>query len=164
MRIRTLFIASLVLIAAAALAAEPSVEERLAKQNALFAESWQTNLKLNPTQATAVGDYRYNDKLGDYSLAALQKRHEINEDFLKRIKAISTEGFSEEDRTSHDLFMKNLQENDDDWDLKNYEMPVTAQGGLHTALADLPTSVPFDSVKHYEDDIERLKQIPRALH
>lgn len=163
MRIRPLLAATLVLIASAALAAEPSVEERLAKQNALFAESWETNLKLNPTQATAVGDYRYNDKLGDYSLAAVKKRHEINEDFLKRISAISPEGFGEEDRTSHDLFLKNLQENADDYDLKNYEMPVTAQGGLHTALADLPNSMPFDSVKHYEDYVARLHQIPTAL-
>ena len=46
-----------------------SVERRLAAQNAIFEEFWQTSLKLNPTQATAVGDYRYNDKLGDNSLA-----------------------------------------------------------------------------------------------
>src|ERR1043166_5114170 len=164
MRIRPLLSATLILIASTAFAAESSVAERLAKQNALFAESWETNLKLNPTLATNVGDYRYNDKLGDYSLAAIQKRHEISADFLKRIKAISPEGFSEEDRTSHDLFLKNLQEGEDDWDLKDYEMPVTAQGGLHTALADLPNSVPFDSVKHYDDYIARLHQIPTALH
>jgi uncharacterized protein (DUF885 family) len=163
MRIRPLLSATLILAASAAFAAEPSVAERLAKQNALFAESWETNLKLNPTLATNVGDYRYNDKLGDYSLAALEKRHEINEGFLKRIEAISPEGFNEEDRTSHDLFLQNLKENNDDWDLKNYEMPVTAQGGLHTALADLPNSVPLDSVKHYEDYIARLHQIPTAL-
>src|ERR1043165_7954545 len=101
MRIRSFLSITLILAASAALAAEPSVADRLAKQNALFAEAWETNLKLSPTLATNVGDYRYNDKLGDYSLAAVMKRHEINDDFLKRIKAISTEGFSEEDRTSH---------------------------------------------------------------
>ncbi|MGH9419232.1 MAG: DUF885 domain-containing protein, partial [Thermoanaerobaculia bacterium] len=79
------------------------------------------------------------------------------------IKAISAEGFGEEDRTSHDLFLRNLQEGMDDWDLKDYEMPVTAQGGVHTGLADLPNAVPLDSVKHYEDYIARLHQIPRAL-
>src|SRR5437763_6397364 len=163
MRTRFLPISLALLLLTTAAIAAPSVEKRLVKQNALFAESWETNLKLNPTQATGVGDYRYNDKLGDYSLAAVIKRHDINEDFLKRIKAISTEGFSEEDRTSHDLFLQNLQENADDFDLKNYEMPVTAQGGVHTALADLPNAVPLDSVKHYEDYIARLHQIPNAL-
>src|SRR6266581_5509470 len=140
-----------------------TVEARLAAQNALFAESWETNLKLAPTQATAVGDYRYNDKLGDNSLAAIARRQEIEAGFLARIKAISPEGFSEEDRTSHDLFLRNLQERMDDYDLKDYEMPVNAQGGIHTGLADLPLSVPLDSVKHYEDYIARLHQIPRVL-
>jgi uncharacterized protein (DUF885 family) len=140
-----------------------SVESRLAAQNALFEEFWQTSLKLNPTQATAVGDYRYNDKLGDASLAAVVRRNEINAAFLSKIKGISTEGFSEEDRTSHDLFLRNMQENVDDFDLKNYEMPITAQGGIHTGLADLPNAVPLDSVKHYEEYIARLHQIPNAL-
>ena len=50
------------------------VASRLAAQNALFDDAWQTNLKMNPTLATAVGDYRYNDQLGDYSLAASANR------------------------------------------------------------------------------------------
>src|SRR5438309_9133236 len=114
MRIRPLLAASLLLLSTAAFAAESPVADRLAKQNALFAESWETNLKLAPTQATAVGDYRYNDKLGDNSLAAIARRHEIEAGFLARIKAISPAGFSEEDRTSHDLFLRNLQERMDD--------------------------------------------------
>ena len=34
---------------------------------------------------------------------------------------------------------------------------------VHTRLADLALSVPFDSVPHYEDYISRLHQIPRVL-
>ncbi len=143
-----------------------SVATRLAAQNALFDESWQTNLKLSPTLATGVGDYRYNDQLGDYSLTAIAKRHDINAAFLARIKAIPADGFSEEDRTSHDLFQRNLEEGMVDYDLKDYEMPLSTAGGgggIHTGVADLPLSMPFDSVKHYEDYIARLHQIPRAF-
>src|SRR5258708_970943 len=159
------FVASALVFATVSAQPKPanSAEARLASQNALFDDFWQTTLKLAPTQATAVGDYRYNDKLGDYSLTNVARRHEITAAFLARIKAISTDGFGEEDRTSHDLFLRNLQEGMDDYDLKDYEMPVNAQGGIHTALADLPNSVPLDSVKHYEDYIARLHQIPRAL-
>lgn len=154
------------LFASAAIAAEPtasSLDARLMKQKAIFADYWETTLRLSPTLATAVGDYRYNDQLGDNSLAAVRQRHEINDAFLKRIRAVSTEGFTEEERTSHDLLIRSLVENDADYALKNYEMPVTAQGGVHTSLADLPLAVPLDSVKHYEDYIARLHQIPRAL-
>ena len=151
------------LVAASVFAQTPSVKTRLATQKTLFNESWETNLRLSPTLATAIGDYRYNDQLGDNSLAAILRHHEINAAYLVRVKAISPDGFSEEDRTSHDLFLRNLQEGMDDFDLKDYEMPVNAQGGIHTNLADLPLSVPFDSVKHYEDYITRLHQIPKAL-
>ena len=116
--------ASAVVLATVPAAAQPkpasSIEARRAALNALFEESWQMNLKLSPQLATAVGDYRYNDQLGDNSLAAVARRHEINAGYLARIKAISPEGFSEEERTSHDLFLRNLQEGMDDYDLKNY--------------------------------------------
>jgi uncharacterized protein (DUF885 family) len=42
-------------------------------------------------------------------------------------------------------------------------MPVDQMNGVHTGLADLPLAMPFDSVKHYEDYIARLHQIPRVL-
>ncbi len=139
--------------------AQTTAAARLAAQNALFEESWQTNLKLSPTLATGVGDYRYNDQLGDFSLAATARRHELSAGYLARIKAISTEGFSDQDTISHDLFQRQLQEQMDDFDLKEYEMG----GGIATSFADLALSMPFDSVKHYEDYIARLHQIPRAL-
>src|SRR5438105_15600916 len=47
--------------------------------------------------------------------------------------------------------------------LNNYVMPVNQQRGVHIQLADLPLSVPMDSVQHYQDYISRLKQIPRVL-
>src|SRR5438067_9490969 len=147
----------LILAAFPLVAQQPTpVDARLAAQNALFQDYWETTLKLNPTLATNVGDYRYNDKLGDYSLASVARRHETSASFLGRIKAIATDGFSEEDRTSHDLLQRTLQEQIDDYDLKEYEMPLTAMGGVHTQLADLPNSMPLDSVKHYEDYIARL--------
>ena len=143
-----------------------SVQARLAAQNALFEESWQTNLKLSPTQATAVGDYRYNDQLGDFSLAASGTRHTLAIANLARIKAIDPTGFPEPDLISHQLFERQLQQSLEDYDLKEYEMPMGGSGGgggIHANLADLPLSMPFDSVKHYEDYIARLHQIPRAF-
>src|SRR6202034_180587 len=143
--------------------AAPSVEARVAAQNALFEESWQTSLKLNPTRATAVGDYRYNDQLGDDSLAAIAHQHDIDIKELARIKAIDAKGFPEQDLISHDLFLRQLQQRIEDYDLKEYEMPISGMGGIHTGLADLPLSMPFDSVKHYEDYVSRLHQIPKAF-
>jgi uncharacterized protein (DUF885 family) len=146
--------------------APASVDTRLAAQNALFNDSWETALKMSPTLATAVGDYRYNDQLGDYSLAATAARHERDLADLARIKAIDDSGFPEQDLISHDLFLRQLQQRVEDYDLKEYEMPLSSSGGgggIHASVADLPLSMPFDSVKHYEDYIARLHQIPKAF-
>ena len=142
------------------------VASRLSSQNALFEDSWQTALKMNPLQATAVGDYRYNDQLGDYSLAASTARHQRDLTDLASIKAIDATGFPEQDLISHDLFLRQLQQRVDDYDLKEYEMPLSSSGGgggIHASLADLPLSMTFDSVKHYEDYIARLHQVPKAF-
>ncbi len=137
--------------------------ERIVAQNALFEEQYESDLRNFPERATAFGDYRYNDKLAEYSLEAIDQRNKTNHEFLERLEAISTEGFPDQDQLSHDLLVRVLQQRITDFDLKEYEMPINQQNGIHTSLADLPLSVPLDSVKHYEDYIARLHQIPRVL-
>jgi uncharacterized protein (DUF885 family) len=139
------------------------VADRLTAQNALFEEQYESDLRSVPERATAFGDYRYNDKLAEYSLDAIAKRHQNDLTFLNRLEAIPGTGFSDQDQLSHDLLVRVLQQRIADYDLKEYEMPVNQQNGIHTSLADLPLSVPLDSVKHYEDYISRLHQIPRVL-
>lgn len=137
--------------------------DRVAKQNALFEEYYQAILKNSPLQATSIGDYRYNAQLDDVSLAAIARLHAEDDAFLARLRAIPTDGMAENDRLSHELLARQLERGDVNYELKNYEMPINQQGGIHSALADLPLSVPFDSVRHYEDYIERLHQVPRVL-
>jgi len=139
------------------------VADRLAAQNALFDEQYESDMRNFPERATSYGDYRYNDKLNDYSLAAINERHRADESFLSRLQAIPSDGFSDQDQLSHDLLIRVLQQRIADFNLKEYEMPINQQNGVHTNLADLPLAVPLDSVKHYEDYIARLHQIPRAL-
>src|SRR3984957_1833273 len=82
----------------ASVAAKPvDVEARVAAQNALFEEWYQADLETHPEQATAYGDYRYNDRLDGRSLAALSAEHANDRHFLGRLKAIATTGFSEQD-------------------------------------------------------------------
>src|SRR5208337_4040178 len=139
------------------------VADRLAAQNALFDEQYESDLRNFPERATAFGDYRYNDKLADRSLAAIPQRHETDRTFLNRLHAIATSSFVDQDQLSHALLVRVLQQRLAEFDLKEYEMPINQVNGVHTGLADLPLAVPFDSVKHYEDYIARLHQIPRVL-
>src|ERR1700737_3607682 len=144
-------------------AAKP-VGDRVAAQNAIFDDYYETELRNFPERATAFGDYRYNDKLDEYSLDGIMQHHKTDEDFLARIEAIPTSGFADQDHLSHDLLVRVLKQRIADFNFKEYEMPINQQNGIHTKLADLPLSVPLDSAKHYEDYISRLHQVPRALN
>ena len=163
MRIHQILFAVVVIVGSALAQNLKPVADRVAAQNALFEEQYQSDLRNFPERATAFGDYRYNNKLAEHSLAAIAERHKTDQAFLARLEAIPTTGFSDQDQLSHDLMVRVLGQRVADYDLKEYEMPINQQNGIHTSLADLPLSVPFNTVKQYEDYIARLHQIPRVL-
>ncbi len=154
---------SLALVCPYVLAQVPSIADRVSQQNALFEEYYQAGLKNAPERATSLGDYRYNNLLAQHSLKAIADEHAQADEFLARLEKISTEGMSDQDLLSHELMERQLKQGDVNYSLKNYEMSINQQNGIHTSLADLALSVPLDSVQHYEDYIARLHQIPRAL-
>jgi uncharacterized protein (DUF885 family) len=140
-----------------------SVAARLADQNALFKEQFESDMRASPESESARGDYRDNAKLDDYSLAASTKQNAVDRAYRARLEAISAEGFPEQDRISHDLLLRVLDNRIADYALKDYEMPISQMQGIHNSLADLPNSIPLDTVKYYEDYIARLYQIPHAF-
>jgi uncharacterized protein (DUF885 family) len=115
-----------------------------ARQRVVLAEDGdgRAGLKDNPERATSVGDYRYNAQLGDASLAQVERQHVTNEAFLARLRAIPATGMAETDRMSHELLERQLVRAGVNHELKNFEMPINQQGGVHTGMADLPLSVP----------------------
>ena len=139
------------------------VGARVAVQNALFEEWYQSDLTAHPERATAYGDYRYNDRLDGRSLAALSAENAKDQDFLARIRNTRTTGFPDQDVMSHQIMLRALQQRIANYAFKEYEMPVSQMDGPHRDFADLPLAVPFESVKQYEDYIARLHQIPRAF-
>ena len=154
---------SLVLSGSASAKSSASVQARLAEQNALFEDYYETELKTHPEMATGYGDYRYNDRLNDYSLAGFESQNERDEADLARLEALPVTGFPEQDVLSHEVLARVLEQRIANHRFKEYEMPVNQMDGPQTHLADLPLAVPLDSVKHYEDYIARLHQIPRVF-
>ena len=98
---RYIFCGFVLALASPALADMAPVADRVAQQNKLFDEFYETGLKNSPERATSVGDYRYNNLLGQYSLAEIARQHAEGDDFLKRLKAIPTDGMSDKDLLSH---------------------------------------------------------------
>jgi uncharacterized protein (DUF885 family) len=132
-----------------------SIQSRLDRQNQLFKEQAASD--------TAPGSGEKKSLLGDFSLAASARQDEIDRGFRIRLAAISSDGFPEQDRISHELMLRELDQRMTDYSLKTYEMPLTQFRGIHTDLADVPRSLPFHSVKDYEDYITQLHEMPLAF-
>jgi uncharacterized protein (DUF885 family) len=132
-----------------------SLQNRLERQNQLFKEQAASD------NAPSSGESK--SLLGDFSLAASARQDAIDRGFRTRLANISSDGFPEQDRISHELMLRELDQRMTDYSLKTYEMPLTQFRGIHTDLADIPRSLPFHSVKDYEDYITQLHEMPLAF-
>ena len=140
-----------------------SVEQRVKRLHDLLSEQWEYTLRTSPEFASIIGDKRYNDKLSDFSQAAIDNNLQQSRVFLQKFEAIDTTGFPEQEKLNPDLMVRNLREQLEGAKFKEWEMPVNQFSGIHIDAPQLVTSLSFSTVKDYEDYISRLKQFPRAF-
>lgn len=149
-------------VAASARANSP-VGPRLKRLHALLEEQWQYTLRTSPEFASVIGDKRYNDRVSDLSQRAVDADIRQAARFLREFESIDTEGFPEQELLNRDLMVRNLRERVEGAGFKDWEMPVTQFGGIHTDTPGLVSLLPFSTVKDYEDYVARLRQLPRAF-
>jgi len=140
-----------------------SVEQRVKQLHDLLNEQWEYTLRTSPEFASIVGDKRYNDKLSDFSQAAIDKNLKQTGIFLKQFEAVDTTGFPEQEQLNRDLMVRDLRERLEAAKFKDWEMPVSQFGGIHIDTPQFVTSLSFATVKDYDDYIARLKQLPVAF-
>ncbi|MBV9496060.1 MAG: DUF885 domain-containing protein [Acidobacteria bacterium] len=158
--------ALLILFTVTASAAELSasdLDKRRKALNDLLTEQWEYVLRTNPEFASMLGDKRYNDQLSDNSDAARLADVAATKKFLTRFQAIDATGFSEQEKLSRELMIRDLKESLDDYTSREWEMPVNQMGGIHLFAAQFPSYLQFVTVKDYDDYIARMKQFPRAM-
>ena len=160
----SLLVLALCLFATSASKAQtPNLDARRAQFNQLLKDEWEYELKESPERATVVGDYRYNDRWSDNSLAHVQQvKHDL-EDWLAKFDALETSGFDEQEKLSDSLMVRNLTQRIEGIDLKTYEMPVEQFNGAHLQFAQFVAIIPFNTTKQYEDYLARLHKIPAAF-
>jgi uncharacterized protein (DUF885 family) len=143
-----LFITSLV--------AQSTEDEKL---NAFLEEEWEHGLKQDPLFATLLGDLRYNDRLPDVSIQAIQRDRARDLEVMKRLQGIDRSKLSEANRLNYDLYLLNVKEEIEGHQFPDYVTPITQMGGIQQA-PDVVVQLPFQTVKHYEDYIARLNAFP----
>ena len=121
---------------------------------------WAFVLRSNPEAATSLGEYQYNDQLPEYSIVHAEADKKMALALIERLKALDVASLNESDSLDRALLLANLEDSVRSADLKMYEMPIDQFNGVHIAIPQIATFAPFDSVKHYEDYVARLRQIP----
>ena len=117
----------------------------------------------DPEFASEIGDKRYNDKISDYSVKAINEELERGQNYLLQLAAIDPAGFNDQEKTSRDLLLGKLTEDQEAADFKEWEMPVDQMGGIYADWPRLASQLSFTTVKDYDDWIARLHAIPMAF-
>ena len=163
---RLFAIASIVGVCAVALSAQNNgqgVEARRAQLRDALQAEWEYSLRTYPEFATSIGDNRYNDRLSDYSPAAVAKQVEHAKQQLKVFEAIDTSGFPDEELLNQQLMVRGLRQDVEGAKFNQWEMPVDQFNGMHLGYASMPQQMPFHTVKDFENYIARLHQLPHVL-
>jgi uncharacterized protein (DUF885 family) len=159
-------IVALLIASTTASAAELSatdLDRRRKALNDLLKEQWEYVLRTSPEFASLIGDKRYNDQSSDVSEAGVRKDAAASRRFLRRFEAIDTAGFSDQEQLNKALMVKNLEESLEDFDLREWEMPVTQMSGIHLNAAQLPGQLSFATAKDYDDDLARMRALPKQF-
>jgi uncharacterized protein (DUF885 family) len=130
--------------------------------DALQREYWERQLREFPELSTWTGDNRYNDRLTDLSLEAIERRKTGERHILEQVRGIDPSRLSDQDRLSHALLLFEL------------ELAVQAQRfppvmllnqiwGPQLMLPQLVSVTPFRTAQDYRGYLHRLIAFPRYL-
>ena len=128
----------------------------------IFDADWDYQMEQFPTNASTLGDRRWNDRWEDISLAAIEKRQQHKIDLLAQLKGIDRQKLSTADQLNYDLFIKDLGYDIEEFKFRTYLLPLNQRGGIQSSdeLAEL---LRFQTVKDYEDWIARLHTFPKLM-
>jgi prolyl oligopeptidase len=128
----------------------------------LFDDEWQRSLQENPTNASRLGDKRYNRLWPDQSVPAVKASQAAARTALERLHQIPIDKLSDRDQLWYRLFERQYET---DIELQRYPLwllPLNQREGIQdeSTLGDL---LQFDSAGDYEDWIARLDAFPAYM-
>ena len=121
-------------------------------------ESWL--LRENPETATALGDHRFDDRISDLSLAAMDRRAGEAQSMLDRLNAIAQPQLSAANQVNVQIMRRQLSETVEGNRFGQRMMLFTTYAGWHQNFAGLADNMPFNSPADYRSYLARLAQYP----
>lgn len=130
------------------------------KLQQLFDDHWEYSLQTNPLFATGQGDHRFNDRLPETGLEAVETGYEKSKEFLARLHKISREDLPKGSRLNYDIFENQLENSIQSYEMNHHLLPLNGWWDYHASFANLANNMPLETVEDYENYLSRLAAYP----
>jgi uncharacterized protein (DUF885 family) len=152
----------------AAAAKEPPPDKAL---QSLFDREFKRGLDESPEQATLLGIDGYDDRLTDYSPAAIARRKARVKAVIAELERFDPKTLSTQDRISREVMLDGLGlqarqialygdlpfASDEEW------MPISTMNGPHETFGYLARATPMRRSRDYENYVKRLAAMPKYI-
>ena len=129
---------------------------------ALVDDVWATALKEAPVYASALGVNDYADELGDYTLAAQDRRAADAAKFLTRLNAIPAHALSAASKVEAGILRRSLVSTIEGNQFGQRAINFTTYSSWHQQLASMSRNLPFKTKADFESYNARLAQYGRV--
>lgn len=130
---------------------------------ALFAEFWDSELRLDPLEATFIGDHRFDDRLADLTDAAHEAQLKRDRDHRDRLRGINPDKLSPDERIDREVLLTTLDDRLEGERFRGRLIPITQQEGIHLKFAQSVNFHPSATVGDLENYVRRLDAFPRLV-
>ncbi|MCU1340612.1 MAG: hypothetical protein JWN92_35 [Candidatus Acidoferrum typicum] len=127
----------------------------------LFSDYYEFQLREDPGQATFIGRTEYNDRWDDPSPEHQRQFRKLLQELLGRLQAIPEKSLTGQDRLSYRLLDWQLRDQIESQDTISTFYSVNQLIGGHLNIFSAMAIAPANTVKDYENQIARLRALPR---
>lgn len=145
------------------LAVTRAADDAASQFHRILDEEWEYAMRESPVWASMLGDRRYNDKWGDGSLSATERRHQHGLELIARLKKLDRSALAEADQLNYDLFIQDCERDAEGYGFRGFLRPINQLGGIQT-VNEIADSLRFETLKDYEDWLARLRALPDQIH
>ena len=128
---------------------------------ALLDRVWEYEIQQSPLLATNLGDPRFQDRLADVSLPAIEKRDVQRQAFLKELQQIDIDSLSDLSQVDYVLLQRRLEQQLADFQFRTHLQPISKRDGFHIEFPELPRLMNPKSPSDFANYIARLEDFGR---
>jgi uncharacterized protein (DUF885 family) len=150
-----------VLVVLIAVSAVPVVAAPSDDLKRVIDDHWAWYLSVNPVQASALGVRTFDNRIGDVSVAAMDRDAAKAQDFLDRLNAVPDGALAPADRTNKGVLARILSDQIEGNAFGQRMMLFSTYDGWHQSFVSMADTLPFRTKADFASYLTRLGLYPK---